>query len=176
MSSNCDTCEFCCLVDADCLCLYTRLPKMNLNELAPAIMAANSTLKKVTGYCDLCKNESDFADLIASNEFKIFYTGLIYKYWLILFGSGRPSDEGYVVKNSDEFENYKVKKRTEIDRDVGSYDKILSGYEKTFVELLNEKHPTCCEEINVCKEEKKCGCNNNCTCNKKTNFLDFEVV
>lgn len=173
MAGNCDDCGFCFLIDEDCLCLHTPLYGIPVKEMSSAVIAANQTLRKVTGTCDLCDKDSDYDAILDSGEFKQYYSNLIYKFWIMIYGSGRPSREGLVSKASDEFSELRIHSNKEAKDKASFVNDLLEMYEEPFMTKLKELYPHCIE----CQEEKEpvCGCGKTpCGCHSSCDD-DFEL-
>lgn len=147
MPNNCIDCDFCLLVDEDCLCTYSPLPSIPAKNIAPAILAANCQIDEITGSCVLCEGEEGkFDALFATLEFKQYYANLVYLFWQQLYGGGEASRSGMVKKASDEFSDFRVYSEREIDQTAGRTRDVVARFEKKFLTKFKELHEDCFEE------------------------------
>lgn len=155
--------EVCQLIDNKCLCKYSTLKWMSLNEFPDLIEQANAYMEGLTGYCDLCEGFGEegykFQELIKDRVFKRLYAALIQYYWSCDYGYGQDRKAGHIAKKSDEFSEFELKRP--------DYSKMLAkieGYKNKFISCFESAYSDC---YKAPKEYEDCGCiKTQCDCNK----------
>lgn len=171
-NQSCSDCgDVCMLIGNDCLCQFSTLKFLSLNEYPDLIEQANVYLEGITEECDLCENFGDeenykYSAIISNRIFKGLYAALIEYYWSCDYGYGQNKPAGRIVKKDDEFSEYEYIKP--------DYSKLLAKielYKSSFLKLLKEDCPECFEV-----EDSLCGCgSNNCNCEETTYSTDTMV-
>lgn len=161
---NCDTCK---PISNDCFCTFAPITGVTLESIQSSVHLAaehfNSLINECFDICDVSDEEKADINIIKNNKkFKLFFSRLLYNYWLCDYGSGASTANGVVYKLGDgltgDFEVSRDTSKKQIKQ--GS---ILAGLEQKFLKWFKEQFPDCIP----CQETKKisCGCNvNPCGC------------
>lgn len=153
----------CFLVDSKCIGKYTPLKSFTEQELSASFHAANAAIKGITGNCDLCENFGEenykYTEIIATPQFRAYYSYLVYSFWIRTDGAGKPTKEGFTTKESDDFSNFRVNTENEITAKLDRIAPILEMYKAQFIEYFKGSNASCFDE--------ECtSCTGDCTCSE----------